>query len=188
MSVMSDKWIIEQVKNHNMIDPFVESQVNSEGSKKVISYGLSSYGYDARIANEFKIFSNSRSNIVDPKGFSESDVIDYCGDFCIVPSNGFVLARTVEKFKIPRNVLVLCITKSTYARCGVTANVTPLEPEWEGTVTLEFANLTPLPVKIYAGEGGCQFVFFSGDRDCLVSYADRKGKYMGQKDVTLPRI
>jgi dCTP deaminase len=188
MSVMSDAWILEEVKKHNMIDPFVEKQVTFEEGKKVISYGLSSYGYDARIANEFKIFSNARSKIVDPKDFSEFDVIDHCGDFCVIPPNGFVLARTIERFKIPRNILVLCITKSTYARCGITANVTPLEPEWEGTVTLEFANLTPLPVKIYAGEGGCQFVFFSGDRSCSVSYSDRKGKYMGQQNVTLPRV
>jgi dCTP deaminase len=188
MSVMSDKWIIEMAESQNMIDPFVKEHVSVVENRKILSYGLSSYGYDARISKEFKIFSNVRSQVVDPKDFSEFDVVDHCGDFCIVPPNGFVLAHTIERFKIPRNVLVFCITKSTYARCGITANVTPLEPEWEGTVTLEFANLTPLPVKLYAGEGGCQFIFFSGDRDCLVSYADRKGKYMGQQGVTFAKV
>jgi dCTP deaminase len=185
---MSDQWITEMAESQNMIDPFVKEQVSFVDNRKVLSYGLSSYGYDARISKEFKIFSNVSSQIVDPKDFSEFDVVDYFGDVCIIPPNGFVLARTIEKFKIPRNVLVLCITKSTYARCGITANVTPLEPEWEGTVTLEFANLTPLPAKLYAGEGGCQFIFLSGDRNCLISYADRQGKYMRQSGITLSKV
>lgn len=189
MAVMSDKWITEMAQNHLMIDPFIPEQVTSDKSGgKVISYGLSSYGYDARVADEFKIFSNVNSGIVDPKSFSSLNVVDYVGPTCIIPPNSFALARTVEKFKIPRSVLVICVTKSTYARCGIIVNVTPLEPEWEGKVTLEFSNTTPLPTKVYANEGGCQFIFLKGEEECEVSYSDRKGKYMNQGGITLPVV
>lgn len=167
-----------------MITPFAENQVASGK----ISYGLSSYGYDARAAREFKIFTNVDSAIVDPKNFSNSSFVDRETDVCILPPNSFALARTVEYFKIPRDVLVICLGKSTYARCGIIVNVTPLEPEWEGHVTLEFSNTTPLPAKIYANEGVCQFLFFKGDSLCEVSYKDRAGKYMAQTGVTLPKI
>ena len=181
--ILSDKWIREQAKK-GMIDPFVESQ-KRDG---IISYGLSSYGYDARCSPEFKIFTNVNNAIVDPKNFSPSSFVDRETDVCIIPPNSFVLARTVEYFRIPRDVLVICLGKSTYARCGIIVNVTPIEPEWEGHVTLEFSNTTPLPAKIYANEGVCQFLFFKADRECEVSYKDRSGKYMGQKGVTLPRL
>ncbi len=167
-----------------MIEPFVEN-LHRDG---VISYGLSSYGYDARVSDEFKIFTNVDNALVDPKNFSEASFVDRKGDVCIVPPNSFVLARTVEYFRIPRDVLVICLGKSTYARCGIIVNVTPLEPEWEGHVTLEFSNTTPLPAKIYAGEGACQFLFLKADEICEMSYADRKGKYQGQKGVTLPKV
>ena len=167
-----------------MIEPFVESQ-KREG---VISYGLSSYGYDARVAPDFKLFTNVNSVFVDPKAFSEDSFVERTGPVCVVPPNSFVLARTVEYFRVPRDVLVICLGKSTYARCGIIVNVTPLEPEWEGHVTLEFSNSTPLPAKIYANEGACQFLFLQGDRPCEVSYADRAGKYMRQTGVTLPRL
>jgi dCTP deaminase len=167
-----------------MIAPFVENQ--NRGDK--ISFGLSSYGYDARVSNEFKIFTNVHSTVVDPKNFSQESFVTKKEDVCIIPPNSFVLASTVEYFKIPRDVLVICLGKSTYARCGIIVNVTPLEPEWEGHVTLEFSNTTPLPAKIYANEGACQFVFLKGDQSPEVSYADRKGKYMKQLGVTLPKV
>jgi dCTP deaminase len=184
MPVMPDTWIREMALRRNMIEPFVERQ-QREG---VISYGLSSYGYDARVSNEFKIFHNIDSAIVDPKDFSPKGFVDRTGPVCIIPPNSFALARTVEYFRIPRDVLVICLGKSTYARCGIIVNVTPLEPEWEGHVTLEFSNTTTLPAKIYADEGAAQFVFLKAETSCEVSYADRKGKYMRQKGVTLPRL
>lgn len=167
-----------------MIEPFVDTQTR-EG---VISYGLSSYGYDARVSEEFKIFTNVDSATVDPKNFNEKSFVDRTTDVCIVPPNSFVLARTVEYFRIPRDVLVICLGKSTYARCGIIVNVTPLEPEWEGHVTLEFSNTTPLPAKIYANEGACQFLFLKGEGEPEVSYADRKGKYMHQRGITVPKL
>ncbi len=184
MSIMSDTWIRERALSQGMIEPFVESQ-KREG---VISYGLSSYGYDARVSDEFKIFTNVDSATVDPKQFSTQSFVDRKTDVCIIPPNSFALARTVEYFRVPRDVLVICLGKSTYARCGIIVNVTPLEPEWEGHVTLEFSNTTPLPAKIYANEGACQFLFLQGDRPCEVSYADRAGKYMRQTGVTLPKL
>jgi len=167
-----------------MIKPFVENQQRGNN----ISFGLSSYGYDARVSNEFKIFTNVHSTVVDPKKFSQESFVTKKEDVCIIPPNSFALASTVEYFKIPRDVLVICLGKSTYARCGIIVNVTPLEPEWEGHVTLEFSNTTPLPAKIYANEGACQFIFLKGDQSPEVSYADRKGKYMKQQGVTLPKI
>ncbi|MFD2207751.1 dCTP deaminase [Kiloniella antarctica] len=181
---MPDTWIRDQAKNHGMIEPYVEAQ-RREG---VISYGVSSYGYDARVSTEFKIFTNVHNAIVDPKDFSDQSFVEKDDDVCIIPPNSFALARTVEYFRIPRDVLVICLGKSTYARCGIIVNVTPLEPEWEGHVTLEFSNTTPLPAKIYANEGVCQFLFLKGEGDCDVSYADRAGKYMKQRGVTLPRL
>jgi dCTP deaminase len=182
--IMSDNWIRETSKSRAMIEPFVEKQTR-EG---VISYGLSSYGYDARVAREFKIFTNVDSAIVDPKAFSPRSFVDRETDICIVPPNSFALSTTVEYFRIPRDILVICLGKSTYARCGIIVNVTPLEPEWEGHVTIEISNTTPLPARIYAGEGICQFLFFKGDQPCEISYADRAGKYMRQRGVTLPRL
>lgn len=182
--LLCDKLIRELSEKYKMIDPFIEKLTQ----KSVISYGLSSYGYDARVANEFKIFTNVDSAVVDPKNFSPRSFVDRKGDVCILPPNSFALARTVEYFKIPRDVFVLCVGKSTYARCGIVVNVTPLEPEWEGHVTLEFSNTTQLPAKIYANEGACQFLFFKISEVCEISYKDRGGKYMGQKGVTLPKI
>ena len=170
----------------NMISPFSPQQVREQQQQKVISYGTSSYGYDVRCSNEFKIFTNINSAIVDPKNFDESSFVDVEADVCIIPPNSFALARTVERFIIPRNILTVCLGKSTYARCGIIVNVTPLEPEWEGHVTLEFSNTTPLPAKIYANEGVAQMLFFESDEVCETSYADRKGKYQGQSGVTLP--
>lgn len=184
MSIMSDKWIRDKAVNEDMISPFVEKQVKDN----VISYGLSSYGYDARVSSEFKIFTNINNTIVDPKNFSEEMFVNKDAKEIIIPPNGFALARTVEYFKIPRDILVICLGKSTYARCGIIVNVTPLEPEWEGQVTLEFSNTTPLPAKIYTNEGACQFLFFKGNEPCEISYADKKGKYMKQLGVTLPKI
>ena len=184
MSILSDKWIRQSALETGMIEPFVESQ-KREGT---ISYGLSSYGYDARVSDEFKIFTNIDSATVDPKAFSSSSFVDRKTDVCVIPPNSFVLARTVEYFRIPRDVLVICLGKSTYARCGIIVNVTPLEPEWEGHVTLEFSNTTPLPANIYANEGACQFLFLKGNEPCEVSDKDRAGKYMGQEGVTLPRL
>lgn len=184
MSVMPDSWIREQAKSAGMIEPFTE-KLQRDG---VISYGLSSYGYDARVSREFKIFTNVNSAIVDPKDFSSASFVDRDTDVCVIPPNSFALARTVEYFRIPRDVLVICLGKSTYARCGIIVNVTPLEPEWEGHVTLEFSNTTPLPARIYANEGACQFIFLKGDTACETSYGDRSGKYQGQRGVTLPRL
>ncbi len=184
MSVMPDSWIREMARDHEMISPFVEQQ-RREGA---ISYGLSSYGYDARVDSTFHIFTNVDNAIVDPKHFSDQSFVVRKGESCIIPPNSFMLASTVEYFKIPRDVLVICLGKSTYARCGIIVNVTPLEPEWEGHVTLEFSNTTPLPAKVYAHEGVCQFLFLKGASPPEVSYADRKGKYMGQHGVTLPKL
>ena len=184
MPILSDRWIRQQAKTKRMIDPFVEKQTR-EG---VISYGLSSYGYDARVGREFKIFTNVDSAVVDPKAFSSASFVDRETDICIVPPNSFALATTIEYFRVPRDVLVVCLGKSTYARCGIIVNVTPLEPEWEGHVTIEISNTTPLPARIYAGEGICQFLFFQGNEACETSYADRKGKYMRQRGVTLPKL
>lgn len=188
MSIKSDKWITKMAKEYGMIEPFEESQVRvDENGGKVISYGVSSYGYDVRCADEFKIFTNINSAIVDPKDFSEESFVDVQSDVCIIPPNSFALARTVEYFRIPRDVLTVCLGKSTYARCGIICNVTPLEPEWEGHVTLEFSNTTPLPAKIYANEGVAQMLFYQSDEECAVSYKDRGGKYQGQTGVTLPQ-
>ncbi len=184
MSIKADKSIKRMVLEHEMISPFVEDQVRED----IISYGLSSYGYDVRIANEFKIFTNLNSTIVDPKNFDPKSFVDFTGDMCIIPPNSFALGRTVEYFKIPRNVMTLCVGKSTYARCGIITNVTPLEPGWQGHVTLEISNTTPLPAKIYAGEGIAQILFFESDEQCETSYADKKGKYQSQTGVTLPKI
>ena len=184
MAILSDRWIREQAQENGMIEPFVEKQT-AEG---VISYGLSSYGYDARVSDEFKIFTNVDNAIVDPKNFAEQSFVDRKVDVCVIPPNSFALARTVEYFRVPRDVLVICLGKSTYARCGLIVNVTPLEPEWEGFVTLEISNTTPLPAKVYANEGLCQFLFLKGEGPCEVSYADRKGKYMKQTGVTLPKL
>lgn len=182
--ILADHQIRDLSLNEGMIDPFVEKQ-NHDG---VISYGLSSYGYDARCSSEFKIFTNVDNAIVDPKNFSEKSFVDRDVDVCIIPPNSFVLTRSVEYFRIPKDVLVICLGKSTYARCGLIVNVTPLEPGWEGHVTLEISNTTPLPAKVYANEGVAQFLFFKGSDKCDVSYADRAGKYMGQRGVTLPRM
>ncbi len=184
MTVQSDKWIKKMVKEKSMIFPFKQKQIR--GDK--ISFGVSSYGYDARVANEFKIFTNVNTEIVDPKNFKQTSFITKKGSECIIPPNSFVLASTVEYFKIPNDVLVICLGKSTYARCGIIVNVTPLEPGWEGHVTLEFSNTTPLPAKIYANEGVAQFIFLKGNEIPEVTYSDRKGKYMKQKGVTLPKI
>ena len=184
MSVLSDKWIRKMVSEHKMISPFEDKQIR----ENKISYGLSSFGYDARVSNEFKIFTNVNSEIVDPKNFKASNFITKNVSECIIPPNSFVLASTVEYFRIPKNVLVVCLGKSTYARCGIIVNVTPLEPGWEGHVTLEFSNTTPLPAKIYANEGVAQFIFLKGNETPETTYSDRNGKYMGQTGVTLPKI
>ena len=187
MSIKSDVWIRRMVNKHGMIEPFEAGQISSMGADRIISYGTSSYGYDIRCSDEFKIFTNINSAVVDPKDFDESSFVDYQGDVCIIPPNSFALARTIEYFRIPRNVLTICLGKSTYARCGIIVNVTPFEPEWEGYVTLEFSNTTPLPAKIYANEGVAQVIFFEADEPCEVSYKDRRGKYQGQTGVTLPK-
>jgi len=186
MTIKSDRWIRQQAEK-GMIEPYAAGQVSSKVGEKIISYGTSSYGYDVRCSNHFRIFTNINSAIVDPKNFSEESFIDFIGNVCTIPPNSFVLASTVECFCIPRNVLSICLGKSTYARCGIIVNVTPLEPEWEGHVTLEFSNTTPLPAKIYANEGVAQMLFFESDEVCETSYKDRKGKYQGQRGVTLPR-
>ena len=187
MSVKSDRWIRRMVEKHKMIEPFAPDQVRQIDGRRVISYGTSSYGYDVRCAPEFKVFTNINSAIVDPKAFDESSFVDMSGEVCIIPPNSFALARTVEYFRIPREVLTICVGKSTYARCGIIVNVTPLEPEWEGHVTLEFSNTTTLPAKIYANEGIAQMIFFESDEVCATSYKDRGGKYQGQRGVTLPK-
>ena len=184
MTVLSDKWIKEMVRTNNIISPFENKQVR--GNK--ISYGLSSFGYDARVSNEFKIFTNVNSEIVDPKNFKLNNFISKKGDECIIPPNSFVLSSTVEYFRIPNDVMVICLGKSTYARCGIIVNVTALEPSWEGNVTLEFSNTTPLPAKIYANEGAAQFIFLKGNEKPDITYADRNGKYMKQSGVTLPKV
>ena len=186
MSIKSDRWIVEQADNQQMISPFERNQVSHIDGRKVVSYGTSSYGYDVRCDNQFKVFTNIHSAMVDPKAFSEDSFVDVVSDVCIIPPNSFALARTVEYFRIPRNVLTLCVGKSTYARCGIIVNVTPLEPEWHGHVTLEFSNTTSLPAKIYAYEGVAQMLFMESDELCQTSYADRNGKYQGQVGVTLP--
>ena len=188
MSIKSDKWIRRMAAEHGMIEPFEPGQVREVDGKRIVSFGTSSYGYDVRCSNEFKIFTNINSTIVDPKNFDEKSFVDLKGDVCIIPPNSFALARTVERFAIPRNVLVVCLGTSSYARCGIVVNVTPLEPEWEGHVTLEFSNTTPLPARIYANEGVAQVLFLESDEVCETSYKDRGGKYQGQRGVTLPRI
>jgi len=184
MTVLSDKWIKEMAKNHNMISPFEDKQIRGNS----ISYGLSSFGYDARVSNEFKIFTNVNSEIIDPKNFKQNNFVSKNGETCIIPPNSFVLSSTIEYFKIPNDIMVICLGKSTYARCGIIVNVTPLEPGWEGYVTLEFSNTTPLPAKIYANEGVAQFIFLKGNEKPDITYADRNGKYMKQSGVTLPKI
>jgi dCTP deaminase len=187
MAVKSDRWIENMALEHGMITPFERGQVRENEQGRIISYGVSSYGYDVRCAGEFKIFTNINSAVVDPKAFDENSFVDVVSDVCIIPPNSFALARTVEYFKIPRDVLTICLGKSTYARCGIIVNVTPLEPEWEGHVTLEFSNTTPLPAKIYANEGVAQMVFLGADEPCAISYRDRAGKYQKQTGVTLPK-
>jgi dCTP deaminase len=184
MGLKPDHWIRQMSQTHGMIDPFVEKQARGD----IVSYGLSSYGYDMRVADEFKVFTNVHSAIVDPKNFSESSFVDVQTDVCVVPPNSFALARSVEYFRIPRQVLTLCVGKSTYARCGIITNVTPFEPGWEGYVTLEISNTTPLPAKVYANEGIAQVLFFEADDECEVSYADKAGKYQGQRGVTPPKM
>ena len=184
MSIKSDKWIKKMSTNNGMIEPFVDKQIKDSS----ISYGLSSYGYDIRVSDEFKIFTNINNSIVDPKKFDSNSFVDFKGDVCVVPANSFALARSIEYFRIPRNVLTICLGKSTYARCGIIVNVTPFEPEWEGYVTLEISNTTPLPAKIYSNEGLCQVLFFESDEVCEVSYKDKKGKYQSQTGITLPKL
>jgi dCTP deaminase len=186
MTIKSDRWIREMALKHGMIEPFADNQVRYHSHEKVISYGLSSYGYDLRVAGEFKIFTNINNSLIDPKNFSEDAFVHTEGDYCIVPPNSFALARSVEYFRIPRDVLTICLGKSTYARCGIIVNVTPLEPEWHGHVTLEISNTTPLPAKVYANEGLAQVLFYQAAEVCETSYADRAGKYMGQTHITLP--
>jgi dCTP deaminase len=188
MTIKSDRWIRRMVAEHGMIEPFEPGQVKEAGGQRIVSYGTSSYGYDIRCSNEFKLFTNINCTIVDPKQFDARSFVDVRGEFCVIPPNSFALARTVEYFRIPRNVLTICLGKSTYARCGIIVNVTPLEPEWEGHVTLEFSNTTPLPAKIYANEGVAQVIFLESDEVCETSYRDRGGKYQGQQGVTLPKI
>jgi len=187
MSIKADKWIRRMAEETGMIEPFQTQQVRYAGEERLISYGTSSYGYDVRCSDEFKVFTNINSAVVDPKAFDEASFVDIKSDVCVIPPNSFALARTVEYFRIPRNVLTICLGKSTYARCGIIVNVTPLEPEWEGHVTLEFSNTTTLPAKIYANEGVAQMLFFESDEICETSYKDRGGKYQGQTGVTLPK-
>ena len=188
MSIKSDRWIRMMATEYSMIEPYESGQVKEVEGKRIVSYGTSSYGYDIRCADEFKLFTNINSTIVDPKEFDAKNFVEHKGDSVIIPPNSFALARTVEYFRIPRNVLTICLGKSTYARCGILVNVTPFEPEWEGYVTLEFSNTTPLPAKIYANEGVAQVVFFESDEICETSYKDRGGKYQGQRGVTLPKM
>ena len=184
MSIKPDTWITRMAREHNMIDPFVDDQVR----QGVISYGVSSYGYDVRVGDEFKVFTNVYNTLVDPKNFDSKSFVDIKGEVCIIPPNSFALASTIEYFRIPRDVLTVCLGKSTYARCGIIVNVTPFEPEWEGHVTIEISNTTPLPAKIYANEGIAQVLFFQSDEPCAKSYKDKKGKYQAQRGVTLPRL
>jgi dCTP deaminase len=187
LTIKSDRWIREMAETKGMIEPFESGQVRQKGDEKLISYGTSSYGYDVRCSREFKVFTNINSATVDPKNFDEGSFVHVESNVCVIPPNSFALAATVEYFRIPRNVLTVCLGKSTYARCGIIVNVTPLEPEWEGHVTLEFSNTTTLPAKIYANEGVAQMLFFESDEVCETSYADRGGKYQGQRGVTLPK-
>ena len=187
VNMKSDRWIRKMAQSQQMIEPFEAYQIKQNQSGRVISYGTSSYGYDVRCANEFKIFTNVNSTIVDPKNFDERNFVNVDADVCIIPPNSFVLTRSVEYFRIPRDVLVICVGKSTYARMGIVVNTTPLEPEWHGHITLELSNTTPLPAKIYANEGIAQLIFLSADEMCETSYADRQGKYQGQRGVTLPK-
>ncbi len=184
MSVKSDRWIRQMAREQRMIEPFAEAQKR----ERVISYGLSSYGYDIRVADEYRIFTNVNTTIVDPKNFNARSFVEYQGDICVIPPNSFALARSVEYFRIPRNVLTICVGKSTYARCGIIVNVTPFEPEWEGYVTLEISNTSPLPARVYSNEGLCQVIFLESDELCEVSYKDKKGKYQAQQGIVLPRI
>jgi dCTP deaminase len=188
MSIKSDNWIRRMAQEHAMIEPFEPEQVKQVDGRRVVSYGTSSYGYDVRCADEFKLFTNVYSAVVDPKAFDAKSFVDMKGDYVIIPPNSFALARTVEYFRIPRNVMTICLGKSTYARCGIIVNVTPFEPEWEGFVTLEFSNTTPMPAKIYANEGVAQVLFFEADEVCETSYKDRGGKYQGQHGVTPPKL
>ena len=188
MTIQPDSWIKKRAIEEKMISPFIDHLIREHDGEKVISYGLSSYGYDLRVSNKFKVFTNLNNVIIDPKGFSDKEFVEVESNVCIVPPNSFALAVSVEYFKIPRDVLTMCIGKSTYARCGIIVNVTPFEPEWEGQVTLEISNTTPLPAKIYAGEGLAQVIFFKADVICDVSYADRGGKYQGQQGITVPRM
>jgi dCTP deaminase len=190
MSIKADSWIRLMAHTRGMIEPFVDGQVRktSSDASKIVSYGLSSYGYDIRVADEFKVFTNVYNSVIDPKNFTENSFVGIKSDICIIPPNSFALARSVEYFRIPRNVLTVCLGKSTYARCGIIVNVTPFEPEWEGHVTIEISNTTPLPAKIYSNEGIAQVIFFQADQECEISYADRGGKYMKQQGITLPRI
>lgn len=190
MSIKSDSWIRQQSLTHGMIEPFIERQVrnNESAASKLVSFGLSSYGYDIRVSDEYKVFTNIYNSIIDPKNFTENSFVEMKSDVCIIPPNSFALARSVEYFRIPRDVLTICLGKSTYARCGIIVNVTPFEPEWEGHVTIEISNTTPLPAKIYSNEGIAQVIFFQSDQICETSYADRSGKYMKQRGITLPRM
>lgn len=188
MGVHADHWIRRMAKEHGMIEPFEEKLVRKSGDAQVISYGLSSYGYDLRVADEFKVFTNVYNAVVDPKHFDPRSFVDIQGEYCLVPPNSFALARSIEYFRIPRDVLTLCVGKSTYARCGIIVNVTPFEPEWEGHVTLEISNTTPLPAKIYSGEGLAQVLFLAANESCETSYADRAGKYQSQRGITTPRM
>ena len=191
MSIQPDKWIRKMSEDHGMIEPFEANQVKyvEENKRRLVSYGLSSYGYDLRVSNEFKVFTNVMNSVVDPKNFDDKSFVDIkTDDYCVVPPNSFALARSIEYFRIPRDVLTICLGKSTYARCGIIVNVTPFEPEWEGHVTLEISNTTPLPAKIYANEGLAQVIFFKSGDSCEVSYADRNGKYMKQRGITIPRM
>ncbi len=188
MALLPDQWIRKMAEEKDMISPFEKNQIKVMENRKLVSYGLSSYGYDLRVADEFKIFTNVYNSIVDPKCFNEDSFVDIKSDSCIIPPNSFALARSVEKFKIPRGILAICLGKSTYARCGIIVNVTPFEPEWEGYVTIEISNTTPLPAKVYANEGIAQVLFLKGEHECEISYSDRKGKYMNQVGIVVPRI
>jgi dCTP deaminase len=188
MSICSDQWIRRMAREHGMIEPFADAQVRESNGGRVISYGVSSYGYDLRVADEFKVFTNVYSSVVDPKAFDPRSFVDVKTDVCLVPPNSFALARSIEYFRIPRDVLTVCLGKSTYARCGIIVNVTPFEPEWEGHVTLEISNTTPLPARIYANEGLAQVLFFRADEPCETSYRERGGKYQGQQGITIPRM
>jgi dCTP deaminase len=187
MSIRPDTWIVKMARDHKMIEPFMEEQVREADGKGIISYGTSSYGYDLRVSNRFQIFTNVHGSVVDPKAFDPKSLVEVVSDVCLIPPNSFALAESVEYFRIPRNVMTLCVGKSTYARCGIIVNVTPFEPEWEGRVVLEISNTTPLPAKVYAGEGLAQVLFFESEEECRTSYADRKGKYQRQKGITLPK-